>query len=383
MDLLMVYGDPRGKGYGGVEEHTVNLIQHLSKKPDLNVNVLTYGDETQIFLKNHIKYRVLKKYSNNMFAYIFFLPLDFFRILREINELKPDLVHFQGTHPLYSFAAVVLKRKYPTLITVHGIMAVEMDFHSEKNFFLRWSSKFLERISLSYLDNIIVVAPQIEAIVKTLTKSRTFMIPNGIDLETIPNIPALNNSKPFIMYMGVLISRKGIYGLLDAFSLVKNEIEDICLFIAGSGQEENNLRKTVKRLGLQKDVKFLGFLKEEKKYSYLKSSEIVILPSLWESLPITVLEGMGCGKPIIASEVGGIPYLVEDGFNGFLVKPGDVKDLADKIAFLLKNKPMIEEMGVKSGLKAKTFDWTIITDKTLEVYQEVSGSEINESSNGK
>lgn len=378
MDLLIVCGDPRSKGYGGVEEHTINLIKHLSKNNGLNINVLTYGDENQTFLKNYVKYHVLKRYTNNMFAYLFFLPLDFFRLLRKINELKPDLVHFQGTHPLYSFAAVVLKRKYPTFLTVHGIMAVEMDFHREKKFFLRWSSKFLERITLSHLDNIIVVAPQIEAIVKTFTKSRTFMIPNGIDLDAIHNIPALTNNpkKHYIIYMGVLIPRKGVYTLLESFSLVKNQIEDINLFIAGSGEAEDELKKTVKRLDLQNDVKFLGFVKGAKKYSYLKSSEIVILPSLWESLPITVLEGMGCGKPIIASDVGGIPYLVEDGFNGFLIKPGDVEDLADKIILLLKNRPIAEEMGVKSGLKAKNFDWTIIADKTLEVYQEVSGSEI-------
>jgi len=292
--------------------------------------------------------------------------------MREINRKSPDIIHLQGTHPLYCLTAILSQRRYPTIITVHGIMAVEMEFHLKRNFLLRFLSKFIEKKTLSMIRNIIVVAPQIGEIIHEMNGINTFMIPNGVNVNLIKKIePAKFDKDNIIFFIGNFNERKGIDILIRAFNEVKKSISDSNLFIAGSGEEESNLKNLVKKLDLESDIKFLGFVKGDKKFSLIKSANILVLPSVWESLPIAVLEGMACGKPIIASNVGGIPYLVDEGVNGFLVRPGEVKELSDKIIKVLKNKKLQKSMGKASLKMSEDFEWSKIAEKTYKVYKEI------------
>ena len=199
------------------------------------------------------------------------------------------------------------------------------------------------------------------------------MIPNGVNVNLIKKIePAKFDKDNIIFFIGNFNERKGIDILIRAFNEVKKSISDSTLFIAGSGEEESNLKNLVKKLDLESDIKFLGFVKGDKKFSLIKSANILVLPSVWESLPIAVLEGMACGKPIIASNVGGIPYLVDEGVNGFLVRPGEVKELSDKIIKVLKNKKLQKSMGKASLKMSEDFEWSKIAEKTFKVYKEIA-----------
>lgn len=372
MNLTIVYGDPREELFGGVEEHTNNLIHHLSKKDDLKIQVVTYGNKNETSMQNSVKYDVSKRLANNIVLYLLFLPFDLYRLMKKIQKQNIDIIHFQGFHPLYCIAAILCQRKYPTVVTLHGISSVEMDYHAKRNFFLKFFSKFTEKHALSRIKNIIVLAPQIEEIIQKMTDSKTFIIPNGVEFDKIKEIKPVNfNKENVIFYIGNFNKLKGIDILIRAFYEVKKSIFDSYLYIAGSGEEEKELKNLVKELDLENDVKFLGFVRGDKKYSMIKSAEVLALPSLWESLPIAVLEGMTCGKPIIASNVGGIPYLVNDGKNGFLVRPGEVNELSDKLITLLKDKKLQEKMGRESLKLSEDFDWNKVSEKTFEVYNEI------------
>ncbi|MBI5680849.1 MAG: glycosyltransferase family 4 protein [Methanobacterium sp.] len=372
MKLLMVYGDPRVEMFGGVEEHTNNIIHYLSKKHDINIHVLTYGNKNEILKQNDMEINISKRLASNIALYMFLLPFDLYRLMKKINKQNFDVIHFQGFHPLYCMAAMLCQRKYPTVVTLHGISSVEMDYHVKRNFILKFFSKFAEKFALSRIKNIIVVAPQIEEIIQKMTDSKTFMIPNGVNIDLIKSIGSFQSDKNnVIFYIGTLVRRKGLYALIKAFQEVKKSISDSYLYIAGSGDEENELKDLVKELGLENDVKFFGFVKGDRKYSLIKSANVFVLPSFWESLPIAVLEGIACGKPVIASNVGGIPYLVNDGENGFLVMPGEVDELSDKLITLLKDKKLQEKMGNESLKRSEDFDWNKISDKTIEVYNEL------------
>lgn len=140
----------------------------------------------------------------------------------------------------------------------------------------------------------------------------------------------LNNRKreKSIIYFGRISSEKGIEILLFA----KEQLPaDIKLKIIGTGPEEDKLRKMTKKMHL-KNVEFLGFKESNALYDEIKSCWCTIIPTLVnEVFGLTIVESFICGTPVIGSEVGGIPEIIKDGENGFLFKPGNTKDLVEKI----------------------------------------------------
>jgi glycosyltransferase involved in cell wall biosynthesis len=124
-------------------------------------------------------------------------------------------------------------------------------------------------------------------------------------------------------------------------------------------------------LNIENYVDFLGFLSGEKKYTYYKSADIYVQPSRYETFGIAILEAMACGKTVVASNVGGIPFLVIDGETGLLFENGNVRDLAEKILNLLNDKELREKMGKAGKKRAEEFTWDKIAKQTVEVYKEI------------
>ena len=134
-----------------------------------------------------------------------------------------------------------------------------------------------------------------------------------------------NNEENYLLYFGRLSPEKGLTTLIKAAA-----ISNLPIKFVGAGPEEENLRKEAKRLNVLTD--FTGFKhKEELKLIILKA-KAVIIPSIWyENMPLSLLEALSLGKIVIASDIGGIPEIISPGINGLLFKPGDAKDLSDKI----------------------------------------------------
>jgi glycosyltransferase involved in cell wall biosynthesis len=170
------------------------------------------------------------------------------------------------------------------------------------------------------------------------------------------------------MFLGNLRELKGAHILIEALGIVKRSIPDIYLLIAGSGSQEARLKAMVSASGLEDNVSFMGFIRGDEKFSYIKASRLLVLPSFWEALPITVLEGMACGKAVVASAVGGVPYLVHDGENGYLVRPGNAADLATRIVELLDNDVLLAGMGADSLRKVQDYRWEKIAVDTYSIY---------------
>jgi len=116
----------------------------------------------------------------------------------------------------------------------------------------------------------------------------------------------------------------------------------------------------------------LGNVSYEKMPYIYSISDVVVLPSLREGTPLVLLEAMACGKPVVATRVGGIPEIVEHGEGGLLVRPKDVEGLSKAILTLLEDPGLREEMGKKARRRAvKEFDWDIKADEVIRVYKEV------------
>lgn len=172
------------------------------------------------------------------------------------------------------------------------------------------------------------------------------------------------NSSVDILCVSRLDPEKGIQYLIDAIHiLVHRYNHNVVLNLVGRGRLELELKEQVKQLDLDKHVVFKGYITHgEELLNLFKSSSCFILPSLWEGLPQVLLEAMACGTPIIATDVGGIPNLLQNEKNGLLVKSADPDEIAKSVLKLITNESLYNEV-IKNGLNT-------VLDYTLEVQRE-------------
>ena len=142
---------------------------------------------------------------------------------------------------------------------------------------------------------------------------------------------------------GRLVKLKGIEFLLEAAAQLRPEFPSLQVEIAGSGPELEDLKVQVARLGLQEHVRFLGWMDDLS--STLRGWDVFVMPSLEEGFPTAALNAMAAGVPVVATTVGGVPELIEDGVNGLLVSPGDVAGLVAALELLLRQRDERLRMG--------------------------------------
>src|SRR5690606_20518716 len=144
---------------------------------------------------------------------------------------------------------------------------------------------------------------------------------------------------------------KGAYDLIDAMARITRSHPSVQLLLGGDGDLQEAAERA-KQLGVQDSVKLLGWVTGERKANLLSSASVFCLPSYNEGLPMSLLEAMASGLPVVTTPVGGIPEAVTDGREGYLVEPGDVGSLADKLRALIDNRILAREMGQEARKKA-------------------------------
>jgi glycosyltransferase involved in cell wall biosynthesis len=172
------------------------------------------------------------------------------------------------------------------------------------------------------------------------------------------------------MVIGRLRKEKGHSFLIDAIDEVRKRIPEVKLIIVGDGEEEKRLKERVKRLSLTETVVFTGLRRDIPEL--LTIAELVVLPSLWEGMPNSLLEAMAAGKPVVATSVGGIPEVVANGETGILIPPRDSKALAETIVRLLRDREKGHAMGMKGKKRVEQyFPLAQSIHLTEMVYQEI------------
>jgi len=141
------------------------------------------------------------------------------------------------------------------------------------------------------------------------------------------------------------------------------------VLIVGDGPERKGLQKEAKRIGVDDRLRFEGFVAHERLPALLAHADLLVLPSLYEELGTVPLEAMQAGLPIVASETGGVPEVIEDGVNGMLVPPGDPEALARAIDRLLAGRNLARRLSAGTG---KDYDWEVLAERVLRVYRGVT-----------
>lgn len=197
------------------------------------------------------------------------------------------------------------------------------------------------------------------------------LIPNGVETARFKPISRPPNPKVKILFIGRLIPRKGFQRVVRALPKLRTlaqhpfEIE-----VVGSGAARQHLDVLAEELGVADLIRYVGTVSYdqlEKSYQY---ADIFVLTSLSEGMPSVILEAMGCGLPIIASDVGGNNEIVTEGKNGYLIKGDDVDLIAGRLASLINDAALRESMGASSRTRSMEYDWQKIMDSYLKLYTE-------------
>lgn len=285
------------------------------------------------FDKHNIQLKFIPTYveKNNIIKILFFI-IAYIRILFYCLLKKPDIIHIHMSYKgsfarTYVIQSLAMKLKIKNIIHLHG-----SEF---EKWYLESSSKKQKKIRalLSKCTTFIVLGSKWkEKILKINPNTKVKIVSNAISTKSEKVI--FYENKITFLYLGVLIKRKGIEDLLNAiYKLYKeNSItKQLEVIIAGDGKEFERLNQKSKDLSIDKYIKFVGWLDNAKKKEAILNSQFMILPSYNEGLPMSILEAMSYGMPIIASNVGDISNVVVNEKNGFLFSPGDVESLKHKI----------------------------------------------------
>jgi D-inositol-3-phosphate glycosyltransferase len=244
---------------------------------------------------------------------------------------------------------------------------------------------------LGWADRVVAATPAERAQLQWLYTTdlrKVVVIPPGVDLETFHPIPSaqakaqigLAPDARMVLYVGRIERLKGIETLLRASAMLRDrgtsENEYACVMVIGGdpdspGDEMARLQALREELGVSSVVTFVGKKSQESLPYYYSAAEVAVLPSHYESFGLVALEAMACGTPVVASGVGGLLYLVQDGRTGFHVPDGDAQLLADKLAFLLGNDKIRREFGRQAASLARAYDWRSIAQQVLTLYESV------------
>jgi D-inositol-3-phosphate glycosyltransferase len=257
-----------------------------------------------------------------------------------------------------------------------------------------------EQVLLREVDRIVAATQAELAQFQWLYKadtSHTAVIPPGVNTAHFYPIP-IDEAKEFIgvsskenllLFVGRIQPLKGIDTLIQAIALLKEEgvlrEHPVSLMVIGGdpevGSEEMaaemaRLKELCQSLGMGDLVTFLGKRDQDTLQYYYSAAEIVVVPSHYESFGLVALEAMACGTPVVASETGGLIFLVRDGETGFHVPAGDAKALADRLKTLIQDEVLRARLGRQAAEYAKGYDWAEIADQIVTLYNSVLASRI-------
>jgi D-inositol-3-phosphate glycosyltransferase len=216
------------------------------------------------------------------------------------------------------------------------------------------------------------------------------IVPPGVDLSRFYPIPSdeakeyigLKPDDRMVLFVGRIEPLKGVDTLIRAMSLLKDDdvVRPVHLAIIGGDPaaspeqmtaEMARLQKLCDELGVGQTVVFLGRRDQDTLPYYYSAAQVLVMPSLYESFGMVALEAMACGTPVIASQVGGLPYLVRDGETGYTVPDGDPEVLHEKLTALLCNPQLRGAMGECAAEYARDYAWDKIAAQILAVYREL------------
>jgi len=337
------------------------MEQNTRLSSDISSKILSIGPDYQnhrggvgavidVYSKYYEVYNFIPSYKvgSTLFkCYIFFLCLiKLVYIL--ISNQKIKIIHIHGA----SYGSFY--RKYIIFLIGKYIFRKKIIYHIHGGgfqIFYKNSNILIKRLiknMLAKADTIICLSKSwYEYYWKNFNIKKLVILPNMIDYPKELQ-KSTNSTTITFLFLGLICDDKGIFDLINVIANNKVKYRTIVkLWIAGNG-ETHRLQNLIKEQQIEDIIEFLGWLNNNEKNIVLNNSNVYILPSYNEGLPISILEAMSYGKAVISTNVGGIPELVINKENGLLIMPGNLQEIEQALNYFIENPELIEEYGATS-----------------------------------
>lgn len=216
-----------------------------------------------------------------------------------------------------------------------------------------------------------VCSAELKRLAQQADPGREFaVIPNGVETARFKPINRPDNPQVKILFIGRLIPRKGFQRIVQALPRIKELAQlPFAVEVVGTGDAKARLDELAERLGVSELIHYVGSVPYEHLERAYQYADIFVLTSLSEGMPSVILEAMGCGLPIVASDVGGNNEIVREGENGFLIQGDDYVTLAQRLATLINDGALRRRMGQRSRELSLRYDWEKIMAEYTKLYQ--------------
>lgn len=354
--------------WAGAENQAYSLISLLKKEENIELYAIVFNRGILFEkLKNlHIKSICIPESQYNVVG----LGL---RLFKMIADISPHIVHTHGYKEAFlaGVASKTLRRKPRLIRTWHGIglMEASLKYH------------LLEYLSAKFLtDRMIAVSAELKRklMENGINGDKIKIIHNGINIDAIKPKGNISKVKPelgipeekvVVGSVARLVKIKGLSYFVQAAKLILEQKRDVIFLVAGDGPLFHDLVSESEKIGISSSMKFLGFRADI--YDIISTFDIFALPSLHEGIPMALLEAMVLKKPIVATNVGGIPEIVEDRNNGLLVPPGKPELLANACLRLIKDSELRKQIGYNGFEVVRTkFSSKRMLCEVLDLYKQ-------------
>jgi glycosyltransferase involved in cell wall biosynthesis len=376
--------------HGGAGTFCYNLASELSKRKI----------ETTVFAgkSNKIAKEKINSYLDIVRLPIFNLPPRFVWFqLQNLSAISSQMNNFSIIHsitPETSPLCIYLKSRLnkPLITSYHGYTSYEMKAFIDSPFLQSSLQDFgfnvleypmydaANRLSIANSDHIIccshTILSELKTIYKNLDIKKASVIYNGIDTSEFDKIREEikhENTEPTLFFFGRWFWSKGIPYLLEAFRLLLNEYPTLQLRMCGKGPMQKRINSFISRYGLENKVHLLGHVSRHDLLAEIIRADIVVLPSLREAQPISVLEAMACKKPVVAFDLPFAREYIKNSYNGLLAKAKDHKNLADNINSIIANVKLRNSISMNAyNHVVQNHNWNNIVDEYIEVYRQIA-----------
>jgi glycosyltransferase involved in cell wall biosynthesis len=380
LNILMIgpYPDEHGRVIGGVEAVTGALVPALAARDDVaRVTVVVLGS-------SDTPARQVQQGSNVMIHY---LPtrsrwrtvtrsrVDARQVREIVRDVDPDIIHGQG---LTWDSDIAIQLGKPVVVTVHGLIHREQGFIRRRSLPARLRGALrtrlvvaLTRRVLRRADLVISISAYDGAELNRLTRGKRVQIANPIAPEYV-RAPVSDPDGARVLYAGTLLRRKNVTGLIRAFNRARARVPDARLVLAGPSVDpvyDQEIHDTIAALGLQDAVELPGHLDTEQLLDELRRCRVMALFSQQETLPTIIAQAQAQARPVVASRVGGIPEMIEDGVTGWIVDPDDEISCGDRLADLLAAPDVAHRMGQRArDVALERYDTDAVAEQTVAAY---------------
>jgi glycosyltransferase involved in cell wall biosynthesis len=339
-------------------------VQYVDHKGGIGSVIETYSNYFKPF--NFIATYKPQKYKILILPFFLASCFNLIRFLYLNKQIKIVHIHGASRGSFY--------RKYIVFLISKNIFSKKIIYHihgAEYHMFYNRSSRFIKHMIIKMIESsehIICLSESWQVFFSSNFKTKSIStLPNIVNKNTLKRKTMSNELN--LLFLGRIGNRKGIFDLVDIFEKNKEKWKNVKLKIGGDGEIEK-LESILKDKKLN-NIEYIGWVTGMKKKEVINDSDIFILPSYNEGLPISILEAMSFGKPIISTNVGGIPEIVINKHNGFLITPGLIQELEKSINFFIENPNQISHFGVNSLEIVKSHYPEKVLSQLFELYNDI------------